>query len=689
MQKNKIYVGNNIEILKTFPDNSIDSVVTDPPYGLGKEPNAIEVLTSWIEKGYHEIKGKGFMGKEWDAFVPQPNFWKEIYRVLKPGGHVLSFAGTRTYDWMVMGLRLAGFEVRDMIAWLYGSGFPKSLDIGKAIDKHLGAERDVISKEIRYNEPSGIVNVGQGERKLIERKITAPSTEEAKQWQGWGTALKPSQETICVAQKPIESSSVMVYNDIKEVFICLLKLYVKIVEKSFTLNHQEQSVVSNIAQWIVESNINIQADLQEAMDMLQFLSKENMNLNIVISWLNILADLYKLRNTSTIEMVLSMTIELKILKSLEWENILQNITHHKDNKISGTQQNVLLVEKTFSDLKMKLDYIQTHFVQENATSLGRSKNLSPDLEPIVMARKPLDGTVAQNVLKWGVGGINIDECRIPFEDTKNPATNPLYRQQNKDKYKQVQGGELSNGVVPFTSGKNGVQEQGRFPANVIHDGSDEVVSLFPDSKSGEYKGEGSKSGGIWSESTGKPAGREYGDEGSASRFFYVAKASQEERNFGLSGFEEKSNGINLETQGRTYNSRCANCGKKFIGPIETICNCENPITDNTIYKQKNIHPTVKPIDLMRYLVRLVTPKGGVCLDPFLGSGTTAVACKVEKFDYIGIELIPEYAEIAQARVDAVKDYEATLDTKTIIKESIKEDKEKEYGIQNIFDLLGE
>ena len=131
MERNKVYVGNNIDILKTFPDNSIDSVVTDPPYGLGKEPNAVELLKDWITVGYHEVKGKGFMGKEWDAFVPQPLFWKEVYRVLKPGGYVLSFSGTRTYDWMVMGLRLAGFEIRDMIAWLYGSGFPKSMDISK------------------------------------------------------------------------------------------------------------------------------------------------------------------------------------------------------------------------------------------------------------------------------------------------------------------------------------------------------------------------------------------------------------------------------------------------------------------------------------------------------------------------------------------------------------------------------
>lgn len=484
MKINNVYVGNNIEVLKTFPDNSLDSVVTDPPYGLGKEPNAIEVLQSWITNGYHEVKGKGFMGKEWDSFVPQPNFWKEIYRVLKPGGYVLSFAGTRTYDWMVMAVRLAGFEIRDMIAWLYGSGFPKSHDISKAIDKMMGAERKVVgsySGAVQNNDSVGggfNASKGADEYGRTTVDITVPATEEAKQWNGWGTSLKPA------------------------------------------------------------------------------------------------------------------------------------------------------------------------------------------LEPIVMARKPLDGTVAQNVLKHGVGGINIDECRIPFEDTNNPATNPLYRQQNKDKYKQVQGGELSKGAVPFTSGKNGVQEQGRFPANVIHDGSEEVVSLFPDSKAGEYKGEGTKSGGIWSESTVQPAGREYGDSGSASRFFYTAKASQEERNFGLSGFED-----DVTTDGR----------KKSI----------NNAFNRGETKRRNIHPTVKPIDLMRYLVRLVTPKNGICLDPYLGSGTTAIACEMEKFSWIGIELMPEYAKIAKARIGAVKDYEATLDTKTIIKESIKEDKEKELGIQNIFDFMEE
>ena len=461
---NNVYVGNNIDILKTFPDNSIDSVVTDPPYGLGKEPNAIEVLQSWITKGYHEIKGKGFMGKEWDAFVPQPNFWKEIYRVLKPGGYVLSFAGTRTYDWMVMAVRLAGFEIRDMIAWLYGSGFPKSMDVSKAIDKSLGAEREITKKESKPLKSGEVIGFDQRSSSERERR-DIPATDEAKQWQGWGTALKPA------------------------------------------------------------------------------------------------------------------------------------------------------------------------------------------LEPIVMARKPLDGTVAQNVLKHGVGGINIDGCRVPTDDDISGVSSKT----------SIWGDGNSKQIM-----SNGNEQGGRFPANVIHDGSDEVVSLFP--KTGPTKPHGGDGKKLDTQDMGwgfkRMPSKLEDNGGSAARFFYTAKASKEERNFGLYEFKD-----DVVTDGRTK-------------PIDNAFNRGKT-------KRKNIHPTVKPIDLMRYLVRLVTPKNGICLDPYLGSGTTAMACEMEKFSWIGIELIPEYAEIAKARIAAVKDYEATLDTKTIIKESIKEDKEKELGIQNIFDFMKE
>lgn len=126
MTLNKVVHSDNIEFIETLPDNSIDAIVTDSPYGLSKEPDPVLLLKAWLEKGYYEVKGKGFMGKSWDAFVPQPALWKQCYRVLKPGGHLLSFFGTRTYDWGTLAIRLAGFEIRDCIQWIYGSGFPKS-----------------------------------------------------------------------------------------------------------------------------------------------------------------------------------------------------------------------------------------------------------------------------------------------------------------------------------------------------------------------------------------------------------------------------------------------------------------------------------------------------------------------------------------------------------------------------------
>ena len=428
-----------LDALKDIPDNSIDSIVTDPPYGLNSNDYVAETVAKWIAGERDFIpNGKGFMGKSWDAFVPPPAVWDECLRVLKPGGHLLAFFGSRTQDIGALSIRLAGFEIRDSIAWLYGSGFPKSHNMSKAIDRAAGAEREVIGsrpltgngKTLKsgFHQPDG---TGAGETvKQDVYEFTAPSTDEAKKWDGWGTALKPAHE------------------------------------------------------------------------------------------------------------------------------------------------------------------------------------------PIIVARKPLIGTVAENVLQYGVGGINIDATRIGTE------TITINTFDNGAKPWGDAVGE------PFTSRES----VGRWPANAIFDESmaevlDEQSGItrssankmaVPDIRSGKYGSEY----GVREDLEGTVRG--FNDSGGASRFFYVAKVGKKERNDGL---------------GELPDHDWRNDGAAI------------PQRENRPFvPSKNHHPTVKPIALMTYLVRLVTPPNGTVLDPFTGSGSTGVACIKEGFDFIGIELTPEYIPIIEARL---------------------------------------
>ena len=355
-EQTTIYNGDCREVLQTLPDDSVDAVVSDPPYGLA------------------------FMGKRWDYDVPGVEVWQQCLRVLKPGGHLLAFAGTRTQHRMAVRIEDAGFEIRDMIAWVYGSGFPKSLDVSKAIDKAAGAERTEVigvSSVTGARSGSSFDDGCKGNKRTFqndnrtENLITAPATPEAQRWQGWGTALKPA------------------------------------------------------------------------------------------------------------------------------------------------------------------------------------------LEPITVARKPLIGTVAENVLQHGTGGINVDGCRVGCE-----ARPVMVRTET------VVAASSMSGQSTGATSSGELTTVGRWPANLIHDGSDEVTGLFP-SEDGEK---------------------------SEARFFYTAKADKSDRGHG------------------------------------------------------NNHPTVKPQALMRYLVRLVCPPGGVVLDPFGGSGTTAAAARLEQCRSILCELSAEYCDIAVERL---------------------------------------
>lgn len=388
-----LYQGDCLKIMRDMPANSIDSCVTDPPYELG------------------------FMGKSWDStgIAYNVDMWREVLRILKPGGYLLSFGGTRTYHRMACAIEDAGFEIRDQMQWIYGSGFPKSMDISKAIDKAAGEDREILAcgDPIKRMIPGSDQNktgswIKDNGREYIPT-ISKAATIEAQQWDGWGTALKPANE------------------------------------------------------------------------------------------------------------------------------------------------------------------------------------------PIVVARKPLsEKTVVDNVLKWGTGGINIDECRVKYEVGGNVASNPSLRTH-------INGGNGGN-IIAHEEDRRVVipNTEGRFPANAIFD---EEAAAMLDVQSGERKAGGkvtgdepSKTGqngiyGIWNRVENKP----FDDQGGASRFFYCAKASRSER----------------------YTSK---------------------------------HPTIKPLMLMQYLVRLVTPPNGTAIDPFAGSGTTMQAAVIENFNAIGIEKEVEHCADIRIRM---------------------------------------
>jgi DNA modification methylase len=421
-----LHAGDCMEVLRELPDNSIDAVCTDPPYHLTSIVKRFGSPNAQPAKGNAAFTraSRGFMGKQWDggdiAFTLE--LWAEVLRVLKPGGHMVAFSGTRTYHRMACAIEDAGFEIRDQLAWTYGSGFPKSHDVSKGIDRAAGAERTerlapkpghenfVGRDNMRSLRESG-VHSGDGgfsrpwmhDPQKVENAHWQfePATDAARQWRGWGTALKPAWEPICLARKPLS-----------------------------------------------------------------------------------------------------------------------------------------------------------------------------------------EGTVAANVLRWGTGAINVDGCRIATDETITATRNYLAGAIEP-------GGMEKPGDRVFTRYEQ--NKNGRFPANLIHDGSPEVLAGFPESKAGiETTPRGN--GGIWSGVSNTPCGPQYGDVGSAARFFYTAKADADDR-----------------------------LGSK--------------------------HPTVKPVDLMQWLVRLICPKGGTVLDPFAGTGTTGAAAFIEGCRAVLIEREDEYLADIERRME--------------------------------------
>jgi len=462
----KLYQGNMLDMREVIEPDSIDSIVTDPPYGL---TSIVKRFGSDDAKPSKEIYGggsfarltKGFMGKEWDGSGIEYNVeaWKRCYEVLKPGGYLLAFGGSRTFYRIACAIEDAGFEIRDTVMWLYGSGFPKSMNISLAFDKAEG---------LQGQRGVGGFNVGGlGEQENRKSKLYIGSTtdgskqeeyrdakgENAKKWKGWGTAIKPA------------------------------------------------------------------------------------------------------------------------------------------------------------------------------------------FEPIIMARKPFNTSVTENLKKYGVGGVNIDECRIAFngDKWKNQKSGSTAKAFNLNEQQR----EAGTGVLAGYECE--ANDNGRFPANVVftYDDKDynEVCGNLPSGgKNGSIAKRYKMNNQVYGEYGECNTWDAYNDSGSAARYFYCAKASKRDRDEGLEQMNAK---------------KCNDGCKKEI--------------DNAFQRgetlRKNTHPTVKPTDLMQYLIRLVTPEGGTVLDPFNGSGSTGKAVMYENKDrnknykYIGIEMTEEYLPIAKARIEYVIDEE--------------------------------
>ena len=523
----ELNLGCCLEELDLMLDNSVDAIVTDPPYGLGKEPDAFKMLQDWLETGHHEVKGRGFMGKEWDAFVPQPQVWRECLRVLKPGGHLLAFAGTRTQDLMTLGLRLAGFEIRDMVAWVYGSGFPKSLDVSKALDKMAGS---------------------------IGENILDLKREIRRRYEDAGMTLKQFNEAC-----GFEASGY-------------------------------------------------------------------------------------LRETSTWASVLPPAEKwAQIKRVIECDGELDALFTEAEREVTGYQKRGNSLN---TDFMSGGNDITTPATDAAKQWDGWGTALKPALEPITLARKPLEGTVAANVLKWHTGALNIDGCRVavPAADKENYDKNMACHERYADGREKLGGYEGGWNADPSAVKNTGA----RWPANLIHDGSDEVVELFPNTKSGTISPHHQRNTEGGNGNThGKMVGvlgTSSGDSGSASRFFYQAKTSKTDRNEGCEDLQDSYMAAPNQAQAQL---------KRGV-----IHEADSGV--NTVKVSKNNHPTVKPTDLMRYLCRLITPPGGVILDPYMGSGSTGKAALLEGFQFIGIERDDAYFAICKERIAAA--YQQSLTT---------------------------
>ena len=500
--------GDCLEELKKLDDNSVDAVVTDPPYGLSntKPSQVADVLKAWVTGDTVSVPDKrgGFMGKDWDSFVPPPAVWEECMRVLKPGGHMAVFAGARTQDLMGLSIRLAGFEIRDTLGWVYGSGMPKSLDVSKAIDKQRNDKRETLAVTSRLSELASAAGIS---RKDVDSHMGTSDMG------GWWLSTLP-----------------------------------------------HRCVVPSVENW---------AKLRDFIPGAHELDAEVWRLN-----------------------------GRKGTPGEAWEKREVVGAGFRIDRKNGAVPYGSGTETGHYD-------ITAPATSEAARWDGWGTSLKPAIEPIILARKPLDGTVANNVLAHGVGGLNIDACRVPATDKAKFPSGVVSSTE------AVYGG--GGGMYADRARTDDKNPAGRFPANVL---LDEHAAKEMDKQSGNINGVigMKKVSGGHNFNIGEHTPQKFNkttervqDSGGASRFFpvfkYQAKAPKKER-----PVIEREDGSKIQ------------------------------------------HPTVKPVALMEWLVELITPPGGTVLDPFAGSGTTLQAALSKDFTPIGIEQDADYIELIKKRL---------------------------------------
>lgn len=516
MNSHTLHHGDCLAVLKTLPSESVDAVVTDPPYGLSNHDAAdvAEALRAWVDGKPYSPKGSGFMGKSWDAFVPGPEVWRECFRVLKPGGHLLAFSGSRTQDLMGISIRLAGFDSRDairvegLLSWCFGSGFPKSLDVAKSLDKAAG---------VLENEGHNfLVDRGTGTASykptIDPREYVKPDpiTDAAKQWNGWGTALKPSHEPVLMFRKPL-------------------------------IGTVAENVVRHGTGALNIDGCRIEAKGESFGD----------------------------------------------LPSRPWAN--------KDG---------------LSYAQIGHDYRNG----SNAEAVEKLRSLGRWPPNTVLVHTPDCKQVGTRTVKAPVINRFTDGMK-PFGDG---AGHP---------YESVGGGDEE---IPVWACPDGC------PVKALDEQSGSSSSSVRTGGEGEHL-DPSREGWRFKRAEGG-----FNDAGGASRFFpqfsytaeeapfrYMAKANRSERDEGLLTSASKQ-----VDESRDPDAPGANNPRNRGGRTAS-----------------NFHPTVKPIELMRWLARLVTQPNGTVLDPFMGSGSTGCAAMYEGFNFIGIEQSDEYLEIARQRIE--------------------------------------